>query len=263
MYSFFLCAILLSLTSAAQEDEGAQNPVVQVTIKPDDVWASFGEYSIEVGLCLDNRNYAVGGLQVDVCEEIDGNPNNCLSCIGCAVTERTVIFDCFVNELSDGCCRVMLISKHPSGIVNRGLCSIVKIDYDPSEECPLSKCIMLVPSNIKISDQNGYPLIAAGLTGSVCNFGCGDLYPPETFPGASDCGNSIVDIFDILREVDFAIGKRVADGCQASRVDVPTGTPPNCIAPDGVINIFDIMVIIDMALHRQDCCSYYYMGIIY
>ena len=53
------------------------------------------------------------------------------------------------------------------------------------------------------------------------------------------------------------------DDCQVMRADVPTGTPPNCVPPDGSINILDIMVIIDMALNRQDCCSFYYQGIIY
>ncbi|MBW1824669.1 MAG: hypothetical protein JRI87_08910 [Deltaproteobacteria bacterium] len=48
------------------------------------------------------------------------------------------------------------------------------------------------------------------------------------------------------------------DDCQAVRADVPTATPP-----DGGIDVADLMVIIDMALNRQDCCSYYYGGVIY
>ena len=86
----------------------------------------------------------------------------------------------------------------------------------------------------------------------------------------------MVDIYDIMCEVDFALGATTPDDCQAMRADVPTGTPGlmgncpdpeteigGCCPPDGVIDILDIMVLIDMALDRQDCCSYYYMGIIY
>jgi hypothetical protein len=94
---------------------------------------------------------------------------------------------------------------------------------------------------------------------------CGDIEPGESAPGAGDCGDGDVDIFDILEEVAFALGTKTPDSCQAVRANVPTGTPPNCLDPDeeGVIDILDIMVIIDMALHRQDCCSYYYGGMIY
>ena len=72
-----------------------------------------------------------------------------------------------------------------------------------------------------------------------------------------------MDIFDILEEMDFIIHIKDPDDCQAVRVDVPTGTPPNCDPPDGTIDVGDLMVIIDMALNRQDCCSYYYGGVIY
>ncbi len=57
---------------------------------------------------------------------------------------------------------------------------------------------------------------------------------------------------------------------------MPTGTPgrlppgcddavdvDGCCPPDGNVDIFDVMVLIDMALDRQDCCTYYYTGVIY
>jgi hypothetical protein len=78
-----------------------------------------------------------------------------------------------------------------------------------------------------------------------------------------DCGDGDVDIFDILEEVDFIIHVKTPDDCQAVRADVPTGTPPDCDLPDDTIDVGDLMVIIDMALNRQDCCSYYYGGVIY
>ncbi len=101
-----------------------------------------------------------------------------------------------------------------------------------------------------------------GDLGAVCPYVCGDVWPEESSPGAGDCGDAIIDIFDILEEVDIVLTE--ADSCQAGpRSDVPTGTPPYCLDPDGVVNILDVMVIIDMVLQRQDCCSYWYAGIIY
>jgi hypothetical protein len=73
----------------------------------------------------------------------------------------------------------------------------------------------------------------------------------------------MVDIYDIMCEVDLALTATDPDDCQHPRADLPTGTPPNCVAPDGAIDILDIMVITDMALNRSDCCTFYYTGVIF
>jgi len=252
-------------------DEENDTCYADVTLTPEPAWATPGDVGVKVDLCLDNRNFEVGGVQVDLCETIDDVPVDCLTCVGCELTERTVLFDCVVHEFEDGCCRVILFSKHPGGVINPGLCSIVKIDFtlcdqdDPEcpEECNGTDCITITPTDPKISDPYGYPLVVATVAGEVCPFECGDVYPPESAPGAKDCGDGIVDIFDILAEVDFALGAGAPDACQLIRADVPNGTPPGCQDPNGVIDVFDAMVIIDMALNRQDCCSYYYTGKIY
>ena len=96
------------------------------------------------------------------------------------------------------------------------------------------------------ADSNG--------VGDACeDIECGDVWPPETSPGAMDCGDGVVDIYDVMAEVDFAVGTQ-PDACQAERADVPTGTPPYCSAPDGFINILDTMVLIDKTLGRIHCC---------
>ena len=268
------CAATSGIDPCCLETVCIGSPVCEacVTITVEPTWAAPGDVGVKVDLCLDNRTTdkcspnEVGGIQVDICDEPD-----CLTCVGCELTERTVIFDCVVLEQPDGCCRVILFSKHPGGVINPGICSVVKIDYvlcdetDPDcpAECNAQDCIVLTPEGIKIADQYGYAIASTGIAGEVCPFECGDVYPPESTPGAKDCGDGVVDIFDILAEVDFALGAVVPDACQLIRGDVPTGTPPYCQDPNGVIDIFDVMVIIDMALNRQDCCSYYYMGIIY
>ncbi len=245
-----------------------------VKIRVVDTFATPADVGVKVDLCLDNKDYEVGGVQVDVCEEIDGEPVDCLTCVGCELSERTVLFDCFVNEV-DGCCRVILISKNPGGVINPGLCNIVKIDYSRNGECDAGDCITLIPENATISDPYGRIVKTEEIAGEVCPFTCGDVHPAESAPGAGDCGDGDVDLMDIMTEVDFALGA-VPDDCQALRADVPTGTPgrvptvcavgvdeDGCCPPDGSITIFDIMTLIDMALDRQDCCTYYYTDVIY
>lgn len=236
-----------------------------------------GDVGIKVDLCLDNQVFEVGGLQVDICDEPD-----CLECVGCELTERTVLFDCFVNDDpadAPGCCRLILISKHPGGVINPGICNIVRIDFQKNDnDDPLCDgCIEITVDGI-VSDPYGRELDMAGTGAEICPVVCGDVHPSIA---DDDCGDEDVDLMDIMTEVDLALGTAPTT-CQCEnldpagpcRADVPTGTPgrdpgcasgdiDGCCPPDGAINILDIMVLIDMALSRQDCCSYYYQGIIY
>ena len=216
--------------------------------------------TIKNRICMDNPGVLVGGIQFDICDEPD-----CLECIDCELTERTVMFDCVVLELPDGCCRVIMFCKNPGCAINPGLCNIVTVVMQTKEGAPEEcgeDCIEESIVNIVASDYDGYLIAAAGLSGELCPIVCGDVCPPGTGL-ANDCGDGVVDIYDIMCEVDFALTATTPNDCQLPRADVPTGTPPNCTAPDGSIDILDIMVLIDMALNRQDCCSFYYLGIIY
>ena len=224
-------------------------------------WANCGDVGVKIPICLVNLEDEVGAVQVDLCE----NVNDCLVCVGCEMTERTTIFDCMVNELENGCCAVVVFSKNPGGVINPGECDIVVIDYTlkDEEEC-CSTCIKIAGENIEVVDQYGYLVGAVvGDLGMICPFECGDVEPAASTAASWDCGDGDVDIFDILEEVDFIIHVKDPDDCQAVRADVPTGTPPDCDPPDDTIDVGDLMVIIDMALGRQDCCSYYYGGVIY
>jgi hypothetical protein len=221
---------------------------------------SNGIVTVKNEICLQNESVLVGGIQFDICDTPD-----CLTCIDCELTERTVMFDCVVLELPDGCCRVIMFCKNPGCAINPGECNIVTVVMqskpDAPEECG-DDCINEDLVNIVASDYDGFELRGSGVTGSVCPVVCGDVCPPGS-GDPKDCGDGIVDIYDIMCEVDLALTATTANECQAKRADVPTGTPPNCSDPDGSINILDIMVLIDMALNRQDCCSFYYQGIIY
>lgn len=216
--------------------------------------------TIKNRICMDNPGVLVGGVQFDICDEPD-----CIECIDCELTERTVMFDCVVLELPDGCCRVIMFCKNPGCAINPGFCQIVTVVMQTKEDAPEEcgeDCIEESIVNIVASDYDGYLLASAGLGGELCPIVCGDVCPPGSGT-ANDCGDGVVDIYDIMCEVDFALTATTPNSCQLPRADVPTGTPPDCTGPDGSIDILDIMVLIDMALNRQDCCSFYYLGIIY
>jgi hypothetical protein len=216
--------------------------------------------TIKNRICLDNPDILIGGIQFDLCDTPD-----CLECIDCELTERTVMFDCVVLELPDGCCRVIMFCKNPGCAINPGLCNIVTIVMQTKEGAPEEcgeDCIEESFTNIVVSDYDGFHVIVSGVSGQLCPIVCGDVCPPGTGM-SNDCGDGLVDIYDIMCEVDFALTASTPNDCQLPRADVPTGTPPECTSPDGAIDILDIMVLIDMALNRQDCCSFYYTGVIY
>ena len=227
--------------------------------------------TIKNKVCLNNPEVLVGGIQFDLCDSPD-----CLECIACELTERTVMFDCVVSELPNGCCRVIMFCKNPGCAINPGLCDIATIVQQTKcpypEEC--NACIEEDFVNIVADDYNGFPLATGSIGGTLCPVVCGDICPPGDGVSQVGCGNGIVDIYDIMCEVNLALAADCsvpfaepayggADPCQQLRADVPTGTPPICADPDGCVNISDVMVLIDSALNRQDCCSFYYLGIIY
>ena len=59
----------------------------------------------------------------------------------------------------------------------------------------------------------------------------------------------------ILEAVDFVLGNEEPSDCQLARGDVPVGTPPFCIEPDKQVDIFDLLVMIDMATGKPNCCD--------
>jgi hypothetical protein len=228
-----------------------------------------GGATVKMSLSLDNPNDQVGGLQFNICEyNVADEPIDCMECIDCELTERTSpMFDCSSLEHSNGCCNVLLFCTNPSCAITPGTGDIVTVIYTTlpsSTECPGTHCITHVPEGIIVSDDDGYACTAEGLPGDACPLVCGDVCPPDD-PAIDgwDCGDGIIDIYDIMCEVDLSLTAVTPDDCQLPRADVPTGTPPFCDAPDGEINILDIMVVTDMAMGRPDCCTFYYTGDIY
>jgi hypothetical protein len=98
---------------------------------------------------------------------------------------------------------------------------------------------------------------------------CGDIYPPEITPGAGDCGDGVVDLFDVLESIDIIFDIKTANDCQIFHGDIPNGTPTYCGNPAGVYNcetdgdlgILDTLVLINKASGKENCCNFCFSNI--
>ena len=187
--------------------------------------------------------------------------------------DRALDFTCSTHELPDGSCRVVLYSTNPAALIMQGRGTVAQVIYEAGDAA-VGDCVCLRPAEIQISDPYNEDLCACGLTGEVCFKTCGDIYPQDCVGGIcadADCGDGIVDILDILEGLDIVLGLQTATSCQTGNGDVPNGVPPYCGNPpgtpncegDGDINIFDVLVMIDKALGKMNCCDYCLFGEIY
>jgi hypothetical protein len=194
-------------------------------------------------------------------------------CTACVVDEdRSAEFICSANEQPNGCCKITLYNTEPDDLIGHGDGAVAIVKYDVGEEMTSKDCVCLVPDEIKVADQFNEFLCAVPKKGEICFMICGDLYPQDCYECES-CGDGIVDIFDELAAIDIALGLQTASECQMLHGDVPLGVPPYCGNPagvnppncetDGVIDIFDALVIIDKSLSKMNCCDYCMYGEIY
>lgn len=198
-----------------------------------------------VELSLDNSDDKIKGVQVDIC---DGDNYLTPSVNACEITDRTPGFVCLFNELQNGCVRVILLSVIDE-LIDEGKGPIFTLKYDVSGEAPPQECINLNLQNVKVSDEFGNALEMCAFPGNFCFVSCGDIAPKET------CGDGKVDLYDALKMIDIVLGITVPSDCQLAGANVPNGIPPECRERDDDIDIFDIMVIIDIILKRDNCCE--------
>ena len=118
---------------------------------------------------------------------------------------------------------------------------------------------------MRVSDRFNEELCACQSPGEVCFKSCGDIYPRDCpNPGCTTCGDDVVNLFDILEAVDIILGHQIPSACQIEHGDVPNGKPPYCGEPagtfncesDGEIDVLDLLVIIDKAQGRANCCDF-------
>ena len=207
-----------------------------VTLTVGDGFGSPGSQGNPVKVMLDNQNYKVGGIELDICDV-----DNYLTCTACENTERISGFRCTINERENGCCGVTIVSDS-GALIEKGTGPLFILKYDVSEGAPGGGCRSLDPENENVLDELRNVLAVNKYSGKFCFFICGDMYPEESHPGASDCGEGAVDIFDVIEAIDIALGIGAHSNCQLSKADLPTGTPPHCLDPDGIVDIFDIQI---------------------
>ena len=92
---------------------------------------------------------------------------------------------------------------------------------------------------------------------------CGDVFPAGS-PGLMDCGDGFVDFLDVDQAFLIATNIVIPTACQFINGDIPNGIPqfcgnpagdPNC-ETNGIIDIFDVLVISDKAMGIINCCDH-------
>jgi hypothetical protein len=230
-----------------------------------------GTVAVEIDL-INPENHA-RALTIDV-EECAGGEDN-LICTECtADPARALGYTCTAAEQPDGSCRIALYSTDPSELIEQGRGPIATVIYDAIDPAA-GDCVCLTAVDVAISDQFNEDLCACQDPGEVCFKTCGDIYPQDCLGGpcgqTETCGDGVVDLFDILEAIDIILGLQEATLCQIGNADVPNGMPPYCGSPagtpncesDGDIDIFDVLVMIDKALGKANCCDYCNFGQIY
>ena len=226
----------------------------RVTLEVEDT-AHPAEVSFQVLVSMENLSDEVLAIETLLLDE-----NNCLTCTGCAPDPvRAPGFTCFAYEQIFGECKVLMANLSADGPIAKGDGTVFTVNYTTNccaDDC--DECITIAPveEDTIIADACEDPVVPVCVkSGEICFITCGDVYPPES------CGDGAINIFDILEEIDIILG--IVENpleCQVEQGDVPTGDPTceDCSPPDGEINIFDLLVIIDKALDKDNCCDYYY-----
>ena len=173
-------------------------------------------------------------MQMDICDV-----DNYLTCTECVTTGRTIDFNCAINELPNGCCKVVLASLS-GNLIAKDSGDIITIKNDVSEEAP-AECRDITLENVKVADDKEIPLDACLESGEFCFAVCGDIADPDDL---NSCGDKEVDLYDALKAIDIVLDEIVPLPCQLSGADVPNGLPPDCRERNSEVDIFDILVII-------------------
>jgi hypothetical protein len=230
-----------------------------------------------VDIDMVNLDHSVRALTMDVAGCTGPDNLVCTSCV--ADPDRALAFTCSANEQPNGSCRIVLYSTNPAAVITQGRGTIAQIVYEAGPEledlCGDDACIDLCAINVKASDQFNEDLCTCTESGEVCFVTCGDIFPQDCIGGTCGaqtcCGDGVIDLFDILEGVDIILGLQTATACQIGNGDVPNGMPPYCGNPagtpncegDGDIDIFDVLVMIDKALGKMNCCDYCIYGNIF
>jgi hypothetical protein len=275
-----------SVTATVTVTDTCKNGSDSVEIEIGQIIVDIGETTIQpntesaaLDINLINPEHSVRAITLDIKECDTAYPADNLVCTECVIDpDRALQFTCSANEQADGSCRVVLYATNPAALIAEGRGTIAQVLYSAGPEvepCGDAACIDLCAVNIKISDQFNEELCPCTNPGEVCFRTCGDIYPQDCLGGncgaVNCCGDGVIDLFDLLEAVDIILNLQTATVCQIGNGDVPNGMPPYCGNPsgtpncetDGDIDIFDVLVMIDKALGKMNCCDYCLFGEIF
>jgi len=163
-----LCILILSL------------PVSQavVTLTVGDGSGLPGSTDNPVAVSLANPEDIVKGVQMDICDVGDFltpvlNDIPPPEYAGCEPTDRTTDFSCVINEIENGCSRVLLFSDVGT-FIEEGEGPVFTLKYDVSGGAPSGECRNLNPEGrIVVSDEFGASLEVNSVAGEFCFDGSG------------------------------------------------------------------------------------------
>jgi len=213
-----------------------------------------GDSDKKVGVSLTNA-VDVAGIQVDICDVGDylslPNVNDV------EPTDRAAGFTCDFedNYGGTGCAKLILYSES-GDVIAAGDGPILILHYDVDTGAQGSS-VEITSENLFITDKNDYPLTAAEDPGnfSFLDFIYGDIWPYDETTGI--VGDGEVNIFDVVRDVQISLGIYTPATCEFVAGDVPTGLGVDCQAPDGEINISDVLEMVARILGRSNCIDTY------
>jgi hypothetical protein len=160
LVSVVCCCVLLP--SRAQSQGGT------ATLTVGDGAGTPGSQGNQITVSLTN-DVPVGGIQLEICDEDDF-----MVCSGCQGVDRASSFLCSLNELPDGCCKMILVDVTGGGVAE-GSGPIFTIDYDVSADAPGGACSELTPEDtIVIQDgPDMYSVDTQSVAGEFCfSSGC-------------------------------------------------------------------------------------------
>jgi len=169
-------------------------------------------------------------------------------------------FDIAFNDEAQKGTKQVTLALSGSANIASGISHQIKFYYDIAQDAPLGN-VNLTLEEVEAIDANNNKITPSYSSGVLKVIDYGSLNPPsnsgygDVYPDNLDgtCGDGAVDIFDILEEGDLVLGAEQPTACQKKKADVPTGSTPNCSAPNNVIDIFDQISVIDKVVNRP-CC---------
>jgi hypothetical protein len=179
---------------------------------------------------------------------------NYLNCSGCLRTDRTPGGSCSTQEQANGDCKVTVIGNDK---FEEGYGPILIVSFGSQAITPEGAVKTITINSPTQLDK--WPSGSASVCrdpGEILFRSYGDVCPPESSPGADDCGNDMVDSDDVFCMQDLLT--TTPDSCQTPRADVPTGNPNiACNSPDGVIDFNDFTEVSDKVVGSPHCLNYF------